>query len=702
MTTAPYQLKLDGTAVNHCDDRGVPLPRFSTRRADGSVRVESIVRQQPGPRRPIRWLWPGRVPRGQVTLIEGDFGVGKSIVVSDFLARVTGGLAWPMPHSESAGRARDSTITNAKDDSVTPAHAGQTLANGGSGKPAGAQVLLVSRQGDSDVLQGRLQDPGGDVERVVLVTRARSADEETGQSVEIRPLQFPFDIPMLQDELRVQPGIELIVIDPLSDFCDTPQRVSQALRALNELARQTGVAIVVTLPARSRFDARGHLRVTSRYRTEEVRCVWCVAVDPEDQDRRLFVSTRMNACAAPTGLAFTVAGERIDWDLQAGIAAADPLSLDTSIREFLATNLTEQGVPATRVYRLGALQGYTAAQLRAVGKRLGVTISKAPGFGEVGGWLWSLAEAQQIRVPDAPRVRGGETHPDDVPGNSKNRNSLEKPAESETNSVVVALAATCFDVEAAEESPTNEAQPGSDLRSDAAVESTLRDVSAKARTTDEIPVAENLKKRNSLKKAAESGVNSVVVALAATCSDVEAAEESPTNEAQPGPDPRSNTTVESTLPDVSPEARTTDEIPVAENSKKRNSLKKPAESGVNSVAVALAATCFDVEAAEESPTNEAQPGPDPRSNTTVESTLRDVSAEARTTDESTAAERSKSSLNDNRAAVQVVATAAMVACGASAPGRRITAKQIRKRNRKLRRLERRRQQQAQREDVAPR
>src|SRR5436305_776759 len=45
--------------------------------------------------RPVDWLWPGRVPRGMLTLLDGDPGLGKSSIVVDLAARVTRG--WPMP-----------------------------------------------------------------------------------------------------------------------------------------------------------------------------------------------------------------------------------------------------------------------------------------------------------------------------------------------------------------------------------------------------------------------------------------------------------------------------------------------------------------------------------------------------------------------------------------------------------------------------
>ena len=44
---------------------------------------------------PRQWLWPGRLELGQLTLIGGESGSGKSLVACDLAARTTSGLSWP-------------------------------------------------------------------------------------------------------------------------------------------------------------------------------------------------------------------------------------------------------------------------------------------------------------------------------------------------------------------------------------------------------------------------------------------------------------------------------------------------------------------------------------------------------------------------------------------------------------------------------
>jgi hypothetical protein len=44
---------------------------------------------------PLQWLWPNRIPLAKLTLLIGDPGIGKSLLVTDLAARVSTGAPWP-------------------------------------------------------------------------------------------------------------------------------------------------------------------------------------------------------------------------------------------------------------------------------------------------------------------------------------------------------------------------------------------------------------------------------------------------------------------------------------------------------------------------------------------------------------------------------------------------------------------------------
>ena len=361
MNAVPYTL----TAIDderEAAERGeVPVGLFEARRSDGSRWLEGAQRWQLEPATEVAWLWPGKIPTGEVTVIEGESGVGKSFVALDFVARVTAGRPWP---------------------------AAAPLATAAP-QPQPAQVLLVSRCDDDPIINRRLPALGADGSRVArlgVVVSCRS-DRETGER---RPLELPFDLPMLRHELEVMPSIRLVVIDPLSEFCETPKRLQKALRALHDLARERDVAIVVTLPARCRFDVRGVLRVTSRFPMEAARCIWCVVADPDNTARRLFVARRSNSFVEPRGLPFQLHEGRVVWDPATALDPADPLGQEAAIRDCMTTLLEEGSRGASEIFRLGAQLGFTPPQMRSVAKRVGVVVTKSPGFREEGCWLWTL------------------------------------------------------------------------------------------------------------------------------------------------------------------------------------------------------------------------------------------------------------------------------------------------------------------------
>ena len=45
--------------------------------------------------RPIQWLWPGRLALGKLAILDGDPGLGKSLLALDLCARLSVGRPWP-------------------------------------------------------------------------------------------------------------------------------------------------------------------------------------------------------------------------------------------------------------------------------------------------------------------------------------------------------------------------------------------------------------------------------------------------------------------------------------------------------------------------------------------------------------------------------------------------------------------------------
>lgn len=73
----------------------------------------------------VEWLWEGRIPLGKLTILDGDPGVGKSVItMDDVAASVTTGRTFPNgEHLEHVGYVGGVVILSAEDglaDTIRP------------------------------------------------------------------------------------------------------------------------------------------------------------------------------------------------------------------------------------------------------------------------------------------------------------------------------------------------------------------------------------------------------------------------------------------------------------------------------------------------------------------------------------------------------------------------------------------------------
>lgn len=235
----------------------------------------------------VRWLWEGRVPRGKLTVLDGDPGLGKSLVTLDLAARVT---------------------------------TGATMPDGSPGPNEPSGVLLLSAEDDpADTIRPRLDAAGANVGHM-LVLRA-VADAEGSER--------PPTIADLDDIRRAieHVGAALVVVDPLMAYLPgstdsyRDQDVRTLLAPLAALASRTGAAIVIVRHLNKAgggnplYRGGGSIGIVGAARSGLL-----VARDPDDETgrRRVLASTKCNLAVQPQALAYTVetAGEvpRIHWE----------------------------------------------------------------------------------------------------------------------------------------------------------------------------------------------------------------------------------------------------------------------------------------------------------------------------------------------------------------------------------------------------
>jgi hypothetical protein len=323
------------------------------------IRIDSPCVEAISSAAAIGWLWQDRVPLGRVTLIEGPEGSGKSLVALDLAARCTAGLAWPDAPQQP--------------------------------QPACAALILCRQDHPADTIGARFERAGGDSRRLFEFSEFSTFEPDFNFRSR-REIAFPFDLLPLDQMLEAAPALRLVVIDPLSDYCGGAGLFAETMLALNAIAAERDVAILVTLRAECRFSPEGRMQVKSRWPTDGARCVWGVGEDPEDRSRRLFMPVRMNACNLAEGLTFHVREGRVVWETTAPGEPAPTTGEIAQIDAWLLALLAEGELAASAIFRQGAECGYSPTMLRAARKRRKVGLRRI-GYGPKGCWGWAIGGA---------------------------------------------------------------------------------------------------------------------------------------------------------------------------------------------------------------------------------------------------------------------------------------------------------------------
>jgi hypothetical protein len=325
------------------------------RRNAWAVRVASMI-----PRETVEWVWPGRIPAGKLTVIEGDPATAKSTMTLDLAARVTRGSAWP---------------------------------DGEAGRAPAAVLLLSAEDGWGDTIRPRLEAGGADLERCVCVA-AREVDGEHGRV--LRPVILPEDIAWIA-RLIEESAAAMVIIDVLaaylSDRVDShkDQSVRRLLAVLASAAARTRAAVILirhhnkTPGAPPLYRGGGSIGIIGA-----ARAAYAVLRDPDDADHRLITTVKSNlAVEAPTwGYSLIDVPElgvaRVAWDAEADrrcaselLAGAQSSALGAAVT-WLSAWRTEhpEVVSAADLLASATAAGIAPATLHRARKQLGLRTHK--------------------------------------------------------------------------------------------------------------------------------------------------------------------------------------------------------------------------------------------------------------------------------------------------------------------------------------
>jgi putative DNA primase/helicase len=345
---------------------------------------------------PVTWLWPGRIPIGQITLIAGQTGVGKSVIINDVIARVSTGAERP---------------------------------DGAGPTPEGG-VLVFGEDSVGQVQNPRLLAARADLRRI----RHWKNDGPA--------FYLDHHLADLTADLRAHPGTKLVVLDPLPDYiiASSYAGVRQVMGALRDLVREQGIAVIgIGHPAKGLPAPKDSFGGSRGFPTL-ARAFWQVVQDEDGRQFMLWV--KGNLSGLRTGLEFEspvrqVGRQRIEvpyasWiDEPVEMTAQDWWMLEKSRREekptksakiqatlFLQEFLRDGSKLADEVLEEVKRREIKRGSLHRAKEALGVKVMKQTGV-KHGPWVWSLPAEKQPEPEAAPSQSGSNVVPFQKPSSSE-------------------------------------------------------------------------------------------------------------------------------------------------------------------------------------------------------------------------------------------------------------------------------------------
>lgn len=324
----------------------------------------------------LTWTWRGYLPDGKLVVLDGDPGLGKSVVWCDLTARIS---------------------------------TGDYLPNGEPVETPG-RCLIVSAEDDlSDTIKPRLRAAGADMKRIA--TLALPVDDE-GRPV---PFTVPDDLQRLEDALAESRAM-FVVIDPLMAFVSehiqshNDASVRKALTPLADIAQRTGAVILLVrhLNKNTHQTSALHRGGGSIGISGAARSVMLLAPAPDESDDLILAVVKGNLSRgrAPSLRLRVESWEhdrslpRIRWLGSTDVRADDLLAVPDARRasperdaaaEFLRELLQSGPMAVADIRQDAKAAGISLSTLNRAAERLELAREvRRDGHGKMIAWTWGL------------------------------------------------------------------------------------------------------------------------------------------------------------------------------------------------------------------------------------------------------------------------------------------------------------------------
>lgn len=300
----------------------------------------------------VQFLWEPYIPRGKISIVQGDPGDGKTTLMLAVAAAVTTGAALP--------------------------------GNGGMTVPAGV-IFQTAEDGLADTIKPRLEQLGADCARVHLIDENEAvlslADERIEQAI-------------------VKMDAKLFILDPLQAYLGGADMhsvggVRPLMKSLGAVAERTGCAIVIIghlnkKGGRAQYRGLGSIDIYAA-----ARSVLTVGKIDVDESMRAMVHGKSNLAPPGAPLAFGLDTGGFTWLGEYEITLEEllsgrgrqvrPESQFARARLLLETELAAHPVAAADVMQRAEERNISAKTLNRAKAALGVVSTKRGGR-----WFWEL------------------------------------------------------------------------------------------------------------------------------------------------------------------------------------------------------------------------------------------------------------------------------------------------------------------------
>jgi archaellum biogenesis ATPase FlaH len=331
-----------------------------------TVRVSDVRREE------VSWLWHHRIPRGKLTIVEGDPGEGKSFLSQAIATAITRGCGLPGQEEQ---------------------------------KESETVLIMSAEDGLGDTIRPRLEDMGADIRRVVAL---RGLTDGEGQE---RPLTLA-DLDVIEKAI-VEYRPALVIVDPIIAYVagrDTHKanEVRGLLAPLAALAEKYKVAVLAIRHLNKSATKAAYRGQGSVDFLAACRSAFLAGEDPENPGQKVLCHIKANLGPKTPSLTYTINDGRFLWGEETTLTAEQILAVPVEAEErskleeaksFLQDVLSGGPVASSEVEKEAKAAGITSATLKRAKTVWGVKAKKAS-FG--GGWIWDLPDRRSSsKIEDA-------------------------------------------------------------------------------------------------------------------------------------------------------------------------------------------------------------------------------------------------------------------------------------------------------------